>query len=280
MKHLGIIAVFALLCSCNSETESDIQNIPPQSHLINKEGKTIATRFKTPEGFQRVHATGFGQYLRNLPLQPHGSKVHLYNGDVKNKTGVYLAVVKMDIGNKNLQQCADAVMRLRAEYLLQAGTADKIHFHFTNGFNAEYSRWLQGDRISVNGNKVQWVKRGTANNDYNSFREYMDVVFSYAGTLSLSRELTHVDMPDMQPGDVLIYGGSPGHAVTIVDMAENRAGKKLYMLAQSYMPAQEIQVLANPNNPDISPWYELNDSATILTPEWTFYPNQLKRFDN
>ena len=46
----------------------------------------------------------------------------------------------------------------------------------------------------------------------------------------------------MQIGDVLIQGGSPGHAVIVVDMAENPAtGEKLYLLAQSYMPAQDIQ---------------------------------------
>jgi hypothetical protein len=278
MKHFGIIAAAVILCSCNSKTGNDIQNVPLQSHLINKEGKTIATRFNTPAGYERIQTTGFGQYLRELPLQPHGSEVHLYNGELKNKKGVYEAVVKMDIGNKDLQQCADAVMRLRAEYLWHSGQADKIHFNFTNGFNAEYGKWQRGNRINVNGNKVQWAQRGSAGNDYSSFRQYMEVVFSYAGTLSLSKELQPVDMKDMQPGDVLIYGGSPGHAVIVVDMAKNRMGRKLYMLAQSYMPAQEIQVLQNPQNNEISPWYELNNEHLIQTPEWTFYPNQLKRF--
>ena len=51
----------------------------------------------------------------------------------------------------------------------------------------------------------------------------------------------------MQIGDVLIQGGSPGHAVIVVDMAENPAtGEKLYLLAQSYMPAQDIQSAGEP----------------------------------
>jgi hypothetical protein len=61
-------------------------------------------------------------------------------------------------------------------------------------------------------------------------------------------------------------------------MAQNPAtGQQVYLLAQSYMPAQEIQLLINPNNASISPWYELKNE-TIETPEWTFEPVDLRRF--
>ncbi len=101
----------------------------------------------------------------------------------------------------------------------------------------------------------------------------------YAGTLSLSKELNPVPIKNMQIGDVFIYGGSPGHAVIVMDMCNSpKTGKKMFMLAQSYMPAQEIHVLKNENNPAISPWYELNENSEIKTPEWTFTPQQLKRF--
>ena len=59
----------------------------------------------------------------------------------------------------------------------------------------------------------------------------------------------------MKIGDVFIKGGSPGHAVTIVDIAINpKTNKKVFLLAQSYMPAQEIKILKNPNNSELSPW--------------------------
>lgn len=86
---------------------------------------------------------------------------------------------------------------------------------------------------------------------------------------------------NMQIGDVFIQGGSPGHAVIIVDMAIDNKGNKLYMLAQSYMPAQELQILKNQTHIDISPWYKLNLTDTeISTPEWNFTNKDLKRFDN
>ena len=70
-----------------------------------------------------------------------------------------------------------------------------------------------------------------------------------------------------------------GHAVIVVDMAENPAtGEKLYLLAQSYMPAQDIQVLVNLKERDKSPWYTLKGEGSILTPEWGFTSADLKRF--
>jgi hypothetical protein len=89
-----------------------------------------------------------------------------------------------------------------------------------------------------------------------------------------------VPVTDMRIGDVFVQGGTPGHAVIVVDMAVHReTGKKLYMLAQSYMPAQNIQVLANPNDKGLNPWYVLDDQQEdIRTPEWTFTIRDLKRF--
>ena len=45
------------------------------------------------------------------------------------------------------------------------------------------------------------------------------------------------DIKDIEIGDVFIQGGSPGHAVIIVDTAVNKkTGERIMMLVQSYMP--------------------------------------------
>ena len=108
----------------------------------------------------------------------------------------------------------------------------------------------------------------------------MELLFTYAGTLSLAKELPSVPINNMQIGDVLIQGGSPGHAVLVIDMATNPHNKeKVFLLAQSYMPAQETQILKNPAHPN-NPWYRLNDiTDQITTPEWTFTVDDLKRFE-
>jgi hypothetical protein len=249
--------------------------------ILNPGGATIAARFNPPPGFSRLPAAAgsYGYYLRNLPLKPHGAAVYYYDGREKPNPGIYAAVLGIDVGKEDLQQCADAVMRLRAEYLYSAGQRAAIQFRFTNGFQAGYSRWMQGFRIAVDGNKAAWVKRAEPADNYASFRRYLDKVFTYAGTRSLAAELEPAPFSQMAIGDVLIVGGSPGHAVTVMDMAQNAAGRKAYLLSQSYMPAQDIQILCNPGDPAISPWYELPQAAAAInTPQWDFTTADLKRF--
>jgi len=86
-------------------------------------------------------------------------------------------------------------MRLRAEYLWRNKQYNAIHFNFTNGFRADYSKWAEEYRISVKSNKTEWYKAGEPDYGYNAFRKYPNMVFSYAGTLSLSKELKAVKWP-------------------------------------------------------------------------------------
>jgi hypothetical protein len=248
--------------------------------MASHEGSTLLSHIDVPEGYERVgvQQNSFAEYLRNIELQPPASKVHYYDGREK-ASEVHAAVLKIDVGPGDLQQCADAVMRIRAEYLLKQGRPELIHFNFTNGFRAEYSKWREGYRIAVKGNRASWVQSAGRDTSYRNFRNYLNIVFGYAGTLSLSKELMPVPYKAMRPGDVLIQAGSPGHAVIVMDVAISREGRKVYLLAQSYMPAQEIHILKNPNDPELSPWYALDESErTLATPEWTFSPGDLKRF--
>ena len=127
-----------------------------------------------------------------------------------------------------------------------------------------------------------WRKSSRVKHSYGDFMSYMTLVFSYAGTHSLSLELDDVkSISDMRPGDLFIQGGFPGHAILVVDMAQNPStGKKVFMLAQSFMPAQEMHILENPTDPDMSPWYPLDFGETLYTPEWRFQKSDLKRFSS
>lgn len=245
--------------------------------------QNIETDIAPPSGYVRkaYEPSSFTAYLRQLSLLPKGSKVLLYNGKEKGNQAAAFAVVDMEIGHRDLQQCADAVIRLRAEYLWAQKRYDEIKFNFTSGFKAEYTKWAEGNRIKVNGNVAQWYASGGRDYSYRTFRRYLDIVFMYAGTASLSKELISVPYASLQSGDVFIKGGSPGHAVIVVDVASHsQTGKKMFLLAQSYMPAQQIHILVNPANRNLSPWYELsdNDEGKLYTPEWVFEKKDLKRF--
>ncbi|MEL7223097.1 MAG: DUF4846 domain-containing protein [Bacteroidota bacterium] len=248
-------------------------------------GDSIVTLITVPAGFMRttIEASTFGHYLRNLSLKAPGTSVHHFDGSLKRNQSAHFAVIDMEVGTRDLQQCADAIMRLRAEYLWQQKKYQAIAFHFTNGFLASYARWRGGERIQVTGNQVKWVQSSSRNSSisYQSFRKYLNMVFAYAGTLSLAKELNTKSLDEIEIGDVFIQGGSPGHAVIVVDMAvHTETGEKLVLLAQSYMPAQDIHVLVNPSDVQRSPWYTTNEMKGIFrTPEWDFSDNDLKSFD-
>jgi hypothetical protein len=266
-----IIIPILLLLACNK--------VPAQHKHINPGGKTIQQRVVVPAGYSRMQSApgSFSAYVQQLPLLPDGTPVHYYNGKEKPNRGIYVAVVDMNIGNKDLQQCADVIMHVRADYLYKSDMRDKIQFTFTNGFVAEYSKWMQGYRISVKGDQCTWVKSKAPSDTYSTFTQYMDMVYNYCGTLSLRRELKKIQYEDIRPGDVLIKGGSPGHAEMIMDVAQDRVGHKIYLLAQSYMPAQQMQLLENPTDKTLSPWYEVKGND-ITTPEWNFTADQVMRF--
>lgn len=273
------------MCACKLDTAAppsvanDASNEPSIS-IRQIENNTVESRIKAPENFERtiVDPDSYAYYLRNLKLKSQNSDVKYYNGETKKNYNVYCAVIDLKIGKKNLHQCADAIMRLKAEYHWHKKEYEKIHFNFTNGFEVKYTEWMKGNRIKFNGNKTIWAQLTQPSNTYADFWQYLETIFTYAGTASLEKELKPVKKEDIEIGDILIQGGFPGHAITIIDKVKNtNTGESLYLLAQSYMPAQETQILVNPNNKEISPWYKL-DSETIITPEWVFNINNLKRF--
>lgn len=212
-----------------------------------------------------------------MPLKPGKPDVRLYNGSLKSNQAAHHAVLDIDTGTRNLQQCADAVIRLRAEYLYSNKKYDSIHFDFTDRVPARFDLWSKGYRpIIKQKSKTKWIKTAKYDRSYHSFRKYLISVYSYAGTYSLARETKKIKLKQLRAGDFFIQGGFPGHAVLIVDVVVNKnTRKKRFLLAQSYMPAQDMHILNNPSQS--SPWYEV-PSSNIITPEWTFKKSDLQRF--
>ncbi|MGV3638126.1 MAG: DUF4846 domain-containing protein [Flavobacteriales bacterium] len=245
-----------------------------------KPSETIVSRFVVPPRYVRLHAApdSFASWLRTRALLPMGSPVLLYNGEPKSRQDVHAAVLDISVGAKDLQQCADAVMRLRAEYLFAQGRSNEIQFNFTNGFTAEFRRWKNGERIKVVGNQCSWSASARPDSSHATLLAYLDRVFTYAGTSSLSKELRPAGGAGIEPGDVFIQGGSPGHAVIVVDVAMNSTGKRVFLLAQSYMPAQSIHILKNVQEPALGSWFLQGEGDRLRTPEWTFDWSDRKRW--
>lgn len=260
MQFLCTVLFFPLLVTgCDPEQKKPLEKkeLKIEMPLIPRDIGSIG-EIPAPRGFQKVfHPSGsFGEWLRSVRLK-EGRTVYLYNGTEKPNQSAQFAVLDISTGKKDLQQCADAVMRLRSEYHFVQGKFDAIAFM---DYNGKWYRWQGGSNRK-------------------KFDSYLENVFGWCGSASLEKQLNPVNnIKNMQTGDVFIKGGFPGHAVIVADMAENEQGEKVYLLVQGYQPAQDMHVLVNPVDGKLNPWYKLGDAEKIVTPEWVFYKNQLKRW--
>jgi Domain of unknown function (4846) len=256
MSHSALLFVCLLFIDCKSKNHGTGD---PVSGPGVKQSKFETIRaIPLPEGYERLQLSkkSFGEWLRAISLKKD-DRVFLYDGSLKRNQLVQFAVLDIPVGTKDLQQCADAVMRLRAEYLFEQGRYSEIVFRDNN--DTPYA-WKGKD-------------------DKKKFDSYLQTVFGMCGTASLEKQLDAVgERHDLQPGDVFIKGGFPGHAMMVADVAVNTDGKKIFMLAQSYMPAQDIHIVRNPLDEKMSPWFEEKATGNIITPDWVFSHSQLRRW--
>lgn len=214
-------------------------------------GRTIASAIAPPTGFARTPQTpgSFGAWLRGLPLLEDGSPVRLHNRQPKAFQRGHVAVVDLNVLTPD-QHCADSILRLRAEWLWSTGQTARL----TRDAGLGVVTWRGGPRTAL----VQFLSQ----------------VFAKTGTYNLAGRLAKKRAP-LDAGDVLVQGGSPGHAMLVVDVAVNPQGERVVLLANGFMPAQQFHIVKNlwgfaGGTGDVAPWYRETDLDTrgLETPLW------------
>lgn len=256
---------------------------PPYPWLSDWSEAPAATRplakiFPAPAGFTRVEGDGFTRWLRDLPVRQDRTTVLSFRGDA---LGDAPAVIAMDVGQRDLQQCADSILRLHAEYLWATDRAAKAAYHFTSGDRSTWRKWAQGERFAVKGSRVKRI-RGKRVSGHRGFRWWLKTIFRYAGTRSLKFDSDAVGTRPVQPGDFYVAPGGPGHAVMVLDVAEHPDGRRVALIGQGFMPAQDFHVVgrAGPRVID-GVWFVLPDAQEPMldTPSWApFHRDQARRF--
>lgn len=290
MKKIIVSVVSGIsILSCTKDTLSSNTSRPQtrdlvsENHVqINKDKNTIRERFDPPIDYNWVNEKpdSFGYFIENFKLKPYGSQILRYDGTPISAQHLHEAVFDIDTGNKDLQQCADAVIRLRAEYLYTIKKSDEIKFHFTSGDLLSWNDYKNGTRAFVNGHSVSFRKTMSFDDSYENFRNYLDLIFTYAGTISLNKETKPIDKKeDLKTGDILITPGSPGHVVFVAGVCKNPKGDRLFLLGEGFTPAQSINLLSNPFSKKKSPWYDLNINAPeTKTARYIFKPTNFRSF--
>lgn len=274
-----------VLPSTSSEYSPEILSVYteetlPEENYIQEGGTCLQERIILPDGYTRTESSddSFASFIRNYPLLPDGSDVLLYDGTPKGTQNQHVAVFDMPvIADADVQQCADSVMRMYAEYFLASNQPEKIKFHFVNGFLCDYITYRDGNRIQVNGNDVSWTRSASYDDSYETFEKYLHVTFAYSSTISMEKESSAIELNNIQVGDIFLKAGSPGHVMLVVDVCENKAGQKAFLLAQGFMPAQQFHVVKNPLH-ESDPWYYADEiTYPLQTPSYTFDEGSLRR---
>jgi len=277
---LGVIIFLAFQLKPVKNAVDTVAAIIETPGIINKDSLTIESRVNIPEGYKRVDYIkgSFEDYLRNYKLKPFGSKIINYDDSEYFWQRGHIGILEIPVPKNGLQQCADALIRIRSEYLWDNNRKDEIGFKFTSGHYCSWTKYAEGFRPKINGNKVTFHKTASANHSKVNFYKYLNLIYMYSGTLSLYNELESVNAKDLQLGDMLIKGGSPGHIVMIADEVINDKGEKLFLLFQGNTPAQSVHLVKNLESSYISPWYQLKDDAVIPVSNYTFGSAKFVRF--
>lgn len=215
-------------------------------------------------------------FLQQLPTQ-EGEVVNYRVEPVANQAKA-TAIVNYDVGTKDLQQCADALIRLRAEYLFAANRKPEIAFHFTSGHLFTFADYCKGLRPVLSGNQVKLESLVTpCQPGHAVLRRYLDIVDTYAGTISLANELHPVS--ELSVGTVIIRPGSPGHCSMVCDEATTSTGEKVYKLVEGYTPAQSIYILRNPYDEKMGAWQPIILDGSVQTASYHFSSYKLGAFE-
>src|SRR5262245_22403398 len=189
-RHIALsgLAAALLLGSIAASADEDYPWMPGPP------ARTIESVIAAPAGFTRIEVPSgsFAGWLRGLPLAPEGTTLSLYDGRPLLDQSSIAAVLDIDTGTSDLQQCADAIMRLRAEFLYSRGLLGAIGFALLDGQPYPFTAYSRGVTPKLDGDRVQWERakpRGSAHRD---LRGYLDLLFGFAGTQSLARELQPV----------------------------------------------------------------------------------------
>ena len=154
-----------------------------------------------PAGYRRIPADRdpFADWLRRIPLKKNKT-VYLFDGRPKVNQDAQFAVLDVSVGRQDLQQCADAIMRLRSEFFYSRKEFGDINFYTEQGIRLNFGEWVNGNRFKLHGNQlIRYIQTeedrsgggsrsgvhpgGDSRSGARScFDEYLRTVFTFCGT--------------------------------------------------------------------------------------------------
>ncbi len=235
--------------------------LSPQSYNLEKY-ISIEAHFSPPSGFKRVKtdSNSFAAYLRKLPVVASTNNVLDFKNNIRVKAGdsTLAAVVPFAIKGKRLWQCMDILLILRVDYLKKEKDTESIKFPLPDGLILSWKEWRDGFRPDFSGLRFYKTRSETFNATANSFKRYLNSIFSYSNTQTFFYHYPQVSLGSIKPGDFIVKKGKKGHAVLVLDIAVNDRNEKVALIGQGDTPACQFYILKSKQN---SPWFRISEQA-------------------
>jgi hypothetical protein len=212
-----------------------------------------------PYGYTRSSypAGSFSAWVARLPLR-QGDSVKTFDGrDVSGNYDVLTVVDLPLLFTADLEQCADWCLRLWAEYHKASGTLDKLYL------------------FDYNGRRKYYRSSGK------TYTRFLKASMSNANSYSLIRGCAPVDTGAIRPGDMFVQNrrGGIGHVSMVLDACRDSAGRRLYLVGYSYMPAQEFHIERAGDEYGIGGWFSYQGYCQYLHDNIDLGTPALRRFE-
>jgi hypothetical protein len=235
---------------------------------------SLEEKFPTPNGYQRIELKdeSFGAWLRTLPVI---ERTVVLSYDKRPIQAPAAAIVPIDVGRGDVQQCADSILRLYSEYRWYKEEQSSWGIHFTSGDLSTWKDWSAGKRFKISGSKVTQIQKTSVDRSYAQYQKWLHHSFLYAGTRSMHLDAKSVPIEEeIEAGAFFVTGGSPGHAILVLDVAKAEGKPTIALLGQGFMPAQEFHVLRHSVQQNLH-WFVLPEMEEALhNPSWASIPRR------
>jgi hypothetical protein len=209
--------------------------------------------------FKRVITpqNSFARWLRELCLDEVGTPVYDYRGNVfkSGQDSIVAYVVNWDIKGRRLEQCMDILVRMYAEFIWSNKAAKDLGLPLPGGNWLYWEDWREGFRPKFTGIQVTLKRSVATDSSYFSYIKYLNLIFAESHTQQFYHSYKKIDRGDLQIGDFVVRKGLKGHAVMIVDLAENANGELIGLIGNGDTPACQFFILNYIKN---QPWIPLS----------------------
>lgn len=194
---------------------------------------------------------------------------------IKSSDSSLAGVIPLDISEKRLWQCMDILIMLHVDYLLKTNH-QHIEYPLPDGTLLSWMEWRKGIRPVFKGLRFNKILESKTDSSERNFTRYLNAIFEYSGSQTFYYYYDPVPADSILPGYFITKKGKKGHAVIILDLAENQSGEEVALFAQGDTPACQLYLLKNKGNP----WFKIdrNKDYPDLPIKKHMYWKGLRRF--